>query len=103
MSLLNGQAREVLDYCLSSESPQMRAKVYEIINLSGLEPSDPMFLILALTGQMRVFLEAAPAELGELLSEWKSESASSLSEISSAISRVKETQQEQAEAIKGDL
>ena len=103
MSLINGKAREVLDYCLSSESPQMRAKVYEIINLSGLEPSDPMFLILALTGQMRVFLEAAPAELGELLSEWKSESASSLSEISSAISRVKETQQEQAEAIKGDL
>ena len=81
----------------------MRAKVYEIINLSGLDPSDPMFLILALTGQMRVFLEAAPAELGELLSEWKSESASSLSEIMSAISRVKETQQEQAEAIKGDL
>ncbi len=103
MSLINGQAREVLDFCLSSESPQMRAKVYEIINLSGLEPSDPMFLILALTGQMRVFLEAAPAELGELLSEWKQESASSLSEISSAISRVKETQQEQAEAIKGEL
>ena len=103
MSLINGQAREVLDFCLSSESPQMRAKVYEIINLSGLEPSDPMFLILALTGQMRVFLEAAPAELGELLSEWKSESASSLSEIMSAISMVKETQQEQAEAIKGDL
>ncbi len=103
MSLINGQAREVLDFCLSSESPQMRAKVYEIINLSGLEPSDPMFLILALTGQMRVFLEAAPAELGELLSEWKQESASSLSEISSAISKLKETQQEQAEAIKGEL
>ena len=103
MSLLNGNAREVLDFCLSSESPQIRNKVYEIINLSGLDPSDPMFLVLALTGQMRVFLEAAPAELGELLSEWKSESASSLSEIMSAISMVKETQQEQAEAIKGDL
>lgn len=106
MSLLNGnaaKAREVLDFCLSSESSEFKAKVYEIISRSGLEPDDPMFLVLALTGQMRVFLEAAPAELGQLLSEWKSESTSSLSEIMSAVSLVKETQQEQAEVIKGDL
>ena len=103
MSLLNGKAREVLDFCLSSESPQVRSKVYEIINLSGLEPDDPMFLVLALTGQMRVFLEAAPADLGQLLTEWKAHNAESLSEIYAAISLVKETQQKQAEAIKENL
>ena len=103
MSLLNGKAREVIDFCLSSESPQIRAKVYEIINLSGLDPSDPMFLILALTGQMRVFLEAAPADLSQLLSEWKTHNAQSLSEIDAAISLVKKTQQQQADAIAQNL
>ena len=94
MSKLNGKASAVLDAILSSESPEVRAKVYEIINVSGLEADDPMFLILALTGQMRVFLEAAPAELSMLLTEWKTHSARSLSEIIDAIERIKETQQQ---------
>jgi hypothetical protein len=81
----------------------VRSKVYEIVHSSGLEPSDPLFLILALTGQMRVLLEAAPLELGQILFEWKRESASSLADLFSAISLVKQTQQEQAEAIKGKL
>ena len=97
MSRLNGKTKEVLDACLSSESPEVKAKVYEIINVSGLDADDPMFLILALTGQMRVFLEAAPTELSKLLSEWKLRSASSLEEITAAISRVKETQLQQAQ------
>ena len=54
-------------YLMPAGYRQMKDKVYEIINVSGLEADDPMFLILALTGQMRVFLEAAPAELSELL------------------------------------
>jgi hypothetical protein len=106
MSLLNGsgaKAREVLDFCLSSESPTVRSKVYEIVNSSGLEPDDPLFLVLALTGQMRVFLEAAPEQLNQLLSEWKNQSASSLSEISSAVSLIKQTQQEQADVIQAEL
>jgi len=106
MSLLNGsavKAREILDYCLSNESSNVRSKVYEIIERSGLEPDDPLFLVLALTGQMRVFLEAAPADLNQLLSEWKQESASSLSKIDSTISLVKQTSLEQAEAIRSNM
>ena len=106
MSLLNGsatKAQEVLNLCLASESPEFQAKIYQIINLSGLEPNDPMFLVLALTGQMRVFLEAAPEELGQLLNKWKIQSADSLAEIYSAVSLVQQTQQEQVEAIKGEL
>jgi hypothetical protein len=90
-------------YCLSNESSDVRSKVYEIIERSGLEPDDPLFLVLALTGQMRVFLEAAPADLNQLLSEWKQESASSLSKIDSAISLVKQTSLEQAEAIRANM
>ena len=97
------KALEVLDLCLSSESPDMQRRVYEIIYQSGLQPSDPMFLVLALTGQMRVFLEAAPTELNRLLDEWKNESAASLSEISSAVALVKEMQLSQAEVFSQDL
>lgn len=106
MNLLNGssvKAKEVLDYCMASESPELKAKVWEIVSLSGLEPNDPMFLALLLTGQMRVLLEAAPLELNQLLSEWKQQSANSLSEITTAIERVKQMQQHQAETIKEDL
>jgi nitrate reductase NapE component len=102
MSLLNGsavKAREVIDFCMASESPELKAKVFEIVSRSGLEPNDPMFMALLLTGQMRVLIEAAPEGLNRLLSEWKQESANSLSEISSTISLIKKTQIEQAEAI----
>jgi hypothetical protein len=109
MSLLDGndgdgvKAREVLDFCLSNESPDLKGKVYEIIGRSGLDPSDPMFLVLALTGQMRVFLEAAPQELNLLLEKWKNQSASSLLEITEAIAKLKQAQQEQAEAIRENM
>ena len=103
MSRLNGKTKEVLDACLSNESPEVKAKVYEIINVSGLEADDPMFLILALTGQMRVFLEAAPTELSKLLADWKQRSADSLEEITNAISRVKETQLQQAQTFAENL
>jgi hypothetical protein len=81
----------------------LKGKVYEIIGRSGLDPSDPMFLVLALTGQMRVFLEAAPLELNLLLENWKNQSASSLSEITEAIVKLKQAQQEQAEAIRANM
>lgn len=103
MSRLNGFAKEVLDVCLSAESPEVRAKVYEIIHLSGLEPNDPMFLVLALTGQMRVLLEAAPAELAKLLTAWQESSARSLEEIQQASALVKETQQQQVNTIRQNL
>lgn len=102
MSLLNGsanKAREVIDFCMANEPGELKAKVFEIISRSELEPNDPMFMALLLTGQMRVFLEAAPEDLNRLLSEWKEESAKSLSEITEAISLVAEQQQKQAEMI----
>ncbi len=101
MSKFNGNRKisDALDACLSSESPEIKAKVHEIINVSGLDADDPMFLILALTGQMRVFLEAAPTELSKLLADWKESYAKSLDNIKDAITLIQETQQEQAETI----
>lgn len=103
MSKLNGKAKEVLDACLSAESPEVRAKVYELVSVSGLEPNDPMFLILALTGQMRVLLETAPADLSHLLTTWQEQSSQSLQSIQQAITQVKATQQQQVDKIKQTL
>lgn len=103
MSKLNGKAKAVLDACLSAESPEVRAKVYELVDVSGLEPNDPMFLILALTGQMRVLLEAAPADLAKLLNDWQSQSNRSLESIQQAITQVEVTQQQQADRIRQTL
>ena len=41
-------------------------------------------MIWALTGQMRVLLEAAPAELRQLLDDWKKQNAESLLQIQAA-------------------
>ncbi|MGL5831658.1 MAG: DUF6753 family protein [Waterburya sp.] len=106
MSLLNGsaaRAREMIDFHMANESPEFRAKVFEILNFSGLEPNDPMFLALLLTGQMRVFLEAAPKELHWLLEEWKQETAKSFSKLMSAMTQISEAQQEQAEIFRENM
>lgn len=103
MSRLNGQAKAVLDACLSAESPEVRAKVYQIIDVSGLDPSDPMFLILALTGQMRVLLEAARADLSKLLNDWKEQSIRSLQLLQQALEQVSATRQQEAETLRLNL
>ncbi len=103
MKKLNSKALEVLDICLAAESPEVKAKVYEILEIGELDASDPMFLVLALTGQMRVLLEAAPAELSQLLTNWKETSTKSLQLLQEAITQVKSTQQQQADTIKQTL
>lgn len=100
MKKLSSKALEVLDICLAAEPPEVKAKVYEILEIGELDASDPMFLVLALTGQMRVLLEAAPADLSKLLTNWKEQSAHSLQQIQQAITQVKATQQQQADTIR---
>ncbi|BAZ47075.1 hypothetical protein NIES4102_41210 (plasmid) [Chondrocystis sp. NIES-4102] len=100
MNLPKDRAEEILELCLSNESPKLRTKVYEILNTSGIKPNDPMFLVLALTGQMRVFLEAAPEQLDNLLSAWKLQSETSINDLSIAIAQVKEIQLVHLENIK---
>ncbi len=94
MSLPSKKAREILELCLANESVELRTRVYEIINLSGLDPEDPLFLVLALTGQIRVFLETAPTELQQLLLDWRQQNSDSLSQIDAAVDLVNNTHQE---------
>lgn len=96
---LDPNSREILELCLASEDPQIRSRVYEIIAKSGLDSTDPLFLVLALTGQIRVFLEAAPAELKELLLDWKKQNSESLGEIYHAADAIKKSYDDQVQAI----
>lgn len=103
MSLPKNKAEEILDLCLSKESPEMKAKVYEVISKSGIQPNDPMFLVLALTGQIRVLLEVAPSELRELLKVWQVTLSHSMKELHEAIALLKEAQELQVENIKQSI
>ena len=100
---LSKKARETLELCLASESAELRSRVYEIINISGLNPDDPLFLVLALTGQIKVFLEAAPTELKQLLLDWRQQNLESLSQIYSAVDLVDRTHQEILASLKQTL
>lgn len=99
MSLSKSEAEEILDYCLKNESPEFKVRVYEVLSKSGIQTNDPMFLVLALTGQIRVLLEIAPSELRELLNTWRSVLDQSMSELNSIIVEVKEAQQQQIKSI----
>ena len=103
MTKLNGKAKALLDSCLSAESPESKAKIYEIIAISGLDATDPMFLVLALTGQLRVLLETAPADLSKLLTEWKEQSVKSMQKIEFVMSSLSEQHQLQTDVIRDNL
>ncbi|MBA3920185.1 MAG: hypothetical protein H0X31_00180 [Nostocaceae cyanobacterium] len=103
MTKLNSKAKTLLDSCLSTESPESKAKIYEIIAISGLDATDPMFLVLALTGQLRVMLESAPAELSQLLTEWKFQSEQSIHSIGQVIENFATAQESQIDIVRENL
>lgn len=103
VNLPKDKAEEVLQLCLRDESVEMQTKVYEILSLSGIKTNDPMFLVLALTGQMRVLMETAPIELNQLLETWKAQTTESMTELSEAISRVEVDCIEQREIIQKSI
>ena len=103
MNLPKSKAEEILDFCLRDESVEMKTKVYEILSLSEIKVNDPMFLVLALTGQMRVLFETAPTELNQLLDEWKSQTCETITESLEVISQVKVSQKEQIETIQESI
>ena len=98
MAINKVDVEEVLRLSLATDDPQIHAKVYQIIERSGVDPSDPMFLVLALTGQIKAFLETAMVDLRQLLSEWKQQNFQSLSEIQRATDDYHQNYDNQVEA-----
>lgn len=73
--LLYAQRRKQLDntilaLALRGKDESFKAKVYEIVIQTGLDPEDPAFLLLIATGRLELLLEESPKELEALFDQW---------------------------------
>lgn len=73
-----------LDAALEGYGDEFKGKVLDIVTKTGLEPDDPLFLVLAATGRLEVLLEDAPDTLGQLFKNWSRELARNLELVESA-------------------
>ncbi|MGI2909013.1 DUF6753 family protein [Tolypothrix sp. VBCCA 56010] len=73
-----------LDAAFEGYGDEFKGKVLDIVTKTGLEPDDPLFLVLAATGRLEVLLEDAPDTLGQLFKNWSRELARNLELVESA-------------------
>ncbi|MGL4618112.1 DUF6753 family protein [Chroococcidiopsis sp.] len=62
--------RTILALALRGKDESFKAKVYEIVIQTGLDPEDPAFLLLIATGRLELLLEESPKELEALFDQW---------------------------------
>lgn len=62
--------RTILALALRGKDESFKAKVYEIVIQTGLDPEDPAFLLLIATGRLELLLEESPKELEALFDRW---------------------------------
>lgn len=60
----------ILALALRGKDESFKAKVYEIVIQTGLDPEDPAFLLLIATGRLELLLEESPKELEALFDQW---------------------------------
>lgn len=73
-----------LEVALSGYGDEFKGKVLDIVTKTGLEPDDPLFLILAATGRLEVLLLDGPDTLEQLFKNWSRELARNLELVESA-------------------
>jgi hypothetical protein len=73
-----------LDAALEGYGDEFKGRVLDIVHKTGLEPDDPLFLVLAATGRLEVLLEDAPDTLEQLFKNWSRELARNLELVESA-------------------
>ncbi len=62
--------RTILALALRGKDESFKAKVYEIVIQTGLDPEDPAFLLLIATGRLELLLEESPKQLEALFDQW---------------------------------
>ncbi len=60
------QASTVPDIIFEGKPESVKARVLEIAYQSGIEPEDPLFVLLAATGSLEVLLDESPKAIKEL-------------------------------------
>lgn len=67
------QEDDFLNKLLKDKDDAYRARILQLVLGTGIDPTDPVFLLLVATGRLEVMLEDAPKSLEKLLRTWATE------------------------------
>jgi hypothetical protein len=72
-----GQSRipypTLLDLAVRGKDDSFKARVWEIVVQTGIDPDDPAFLMLVATGRLEVLLEDSPKEMEMMFDQWQTQ------------------------------
>ncbi|MDF5724912.1 MAG: hypothetical protein PUP91_31545 [Rhizonema sp. PD37] len=69
----NAKTQDLLNAVLSGKTEEFQRRVLDVVVKTGLEPDDPVFLVLLATGRLEVLLEDSPQALERLFKGWTNE------------------------------
>lgn len=63
----------LLDLAIRGKDDAFKARVWEIVVQTGLDPDDPAFLMMIATGRLQVLLEDSPKEMEAIFDQWQTQ------------------------------
>jgi hypothetical protein len=63
----------LLDLAIRGKDDVFKARVWEIVVQTGIDPDDPAFLMLVATGRLEVLLEDSPQEMETMFDQWQTQ------------------------------
>ncbi|MTJ14996.1 DUF2207 domain-containing protein [Anabaena sp. UHCC 0187] len=63
----------LLDLAIRGKDDAFKARVWEIVVQTGLDPDDPAFLMMIATGRLQVLLEDSPQEMETMFDQWQTQ------------------------------
>lgn len=63
----------LLDLAIRGKDDNFKARVWEIVVQTGLDPDDPAFLMMIATGRLQVLLEDSPQEMEAMFDQWQTQ------------------------------
>ncbi|MBD2628918.1 DUF6753 family protein [Trichormus variabilis] len=80
---MNTSVEASLDTTLAGQSDHFKQKVLEVVRRSGINPKDPLFLVLSSLGKFEVLMEDIPGKLNTVVEGWTTEIDDKLDKASS--------------------
>jgi hypothetical protein len=80
---MNTSVEASLDTTLAGQSDHFKQKVLDVVRRSGINPKDPLFLVLSSLGKFEVLMEDIPSKLNTVVEGWTTEIDDKLDKASS--------------------
>ena len=80
---MNTSVEASLDTTLAGQSDHFKQKVLDVVRRSGINPKDPLFLVLSSLGKFEVLMEDIPGKLNTVVEGWTTEIDDKLDKASS--------------------